>query len=173
LGDISNPEEYIARSISTTSKALSYIVKRGLKIDRLIYTSSSSVYGNNMFCRESDTLQPLSLHSSLKIANERLVSNFCREVGIDYTITRIFNMYGGDDNFSIVSKIIDSYRGGDRLTIFNNGSAIRDFIHIDDVVYIYNRLLSLRNRAKVLNIGLGVGISVADILKFLEEHIYI
>ncbi len=72
-------------------------------------------------------------------------------------------MYGGDDNFSIVSKIIDSYRGGDRLTIFNNGSAIRDFIHIDDVVYIYNRLLSLRNRAKVLNIGLGVGISVADI----------
>ncbi len=36
----------------------------------------------------------------------------------------------------------------------NNGSAIRDFIHIDDVVYIYNRLLSLRNRAKVLNIGL-------------------
>jgi len=170
LNDLSNPQEYIERSIMTTAKALKLIKDRKLNINRIIYTSSSSVYGNNVFCKEADPLQPLSLHSSLKISNERLITNFCHQNNIDYTITRIFNMYGRDDNFSIISKIIDSYRNDKTLTIFNNGTAIRDFIHIDDVVDIYKRVLDLKFAIPILNIGLGIGISVAEILSFLKEH---
>ncbi len=139
-------------------------------LNRIVYTSSSSVYGNSEFCREADPLQPLSLHSSLKISNEKLVVSFCHQNNIDYTITRIFNMYGKDDSFSIVSKIIDSYRENRSLTIFNNGIATRDFIYIDDVVDIYKRVLNLKFAIPILNIGLGIGISVAEIISFLKEH---
>lgn len=46
-------------------------------------------------------------------------------------------MYGGNDNFSIISKIIKAYKNNEEL---NNGNAIRDFIHIEDVVDIYSKI---------------------------------
>ncbi len=174
LNDLTNPAEYINRAIMTTSKVLSYILDNNLKVNKIIYTSSSSVYGNNELCHESDSLQPLSLHSSLKIANERLIESFSIKNRIDYTITRIFNMYGGDDNFSIISKIIKAYREDSILNIFNNGSATRDFIHIDDVVKIYKVILNENINAPILNVGRGIEHSVGELISFLESRgIYI
>jgi UDP-glucose 4-epimerase len=170
LNDLSSPSEYISRSIMTTAIVLEYIKTHNLTINKIIYTSSSSVYGNNELCHESDSLQPLSLHSSLKIANEKLISTFCNENRIDYTITRIFNMYGGDDSFSIVSKIIKAHRDNDILNIFNKGVATRDFIHILDVVEIYKVLLRDKINANILNIGRGIEMSVANLIEFLKEH---
>ena len=174
LNDLSNPAEYINRAIMTTAKVLNYILDNNLNINKIIYTSSSSVYGNNELCHESDPLQPLSLHSSLKIANERLIESFAIKNRIDYTITRIFNMYGGDDNFSIISKIVKAYREDTILNIFNNGSATRDFIHIDDVVKVYRVILNENINAPILNVGRGIEQSVGELISFLESRgIYI
>ena len=119
-------------------------------------------------------MQPLSLHSSLKIANERLIESFAIKNRIDYTITRIFNMYGGDDNFSIISKIIEAYRDDSVLNIFNNGNATRDFIHINDVVKIYKVILNENINAPILNVGRGIEHSVRELISFLESRgIYI
>jgi UDP-glucose 4-epimerase len=173
LNNLNNPAEYIGRSIMTTANVLNYIKDGNLPINKIIYTSSSSVYGNNEFCSESDPLQPLSLHSSLKIANEKLIENFAIANRIEYTITRIFNMYGGDDHFSIVSKIINAYRANETLKIFNNGTATRDFIHIYDVVKVYKTILN-RINAPILNVGRGIEMSVAELLSFLKDNnIYI
>jgi len=114
-------------------------------------------------------LKPLNLHASLKISNEKLIEKFCVENSIDYTITRLFNMYGGDDKFSIISKIINSYKNDELLTIVNNGNSIRDFIHIDDVVRIYKRLLEVKD-IKIINIGTGEGTSVKHIIDFLKNR---
>jgi len=170
LNDLSSPSEYISRSIMTTATVLEYIKKHNLSINKIIYSSSSSVYGNNELCHESDPLQPLSLHSSLKIANEKLVASFCNENRIDYTITRIFNMYGGDDHFSIVSKIVKAYKNDEVLNIFNRGTATRDFIHICDVVEVYKTLLEEKINANILNLGRGIEMSVANLLEFLEKN---
>lgn len=170
LNDLSNPSEYISRSIMTTATVLEYIKEHNLDINKIIYSSSSSVYGNNELCHETDSLQPLSLHSSLKIANEKLIATFCNENRIDYTITRIFNMYGGDDHFSIVSKIVNAYRNDETLNIFNKGSATRDFIHICDVVEVYRTLLNDKINANILNLGRGIEMSVANLIEFLQEH---
>ena len=169
LNDISEPIEYINRSIMITAKVLEYIVINALDVNKIIYTSSSSVYGNNILCNESDILNPLSLHSSLKVANEKLIEKFCIDNKIDYTIARIFNMYGGNDSFSVVSKIINAYKNNQGLTIVNNGNAIRDFIHIDDVVSIYIKLLEI-NDTHILNIGTGSGSSIKGILDFLSNN---
>ncbi len=167
LGNIDSAEQYIDNSIVVTAKVLDYFSKS--KINKIIYTSSSSVYGNNILCNEKDELKPLNLHASLKVANEKLVEIFCLKNNIDFTIARIFNMYGGDDKFSVISKIIDVYKTADELTIVNNGNAIRDFIHIDDVVNAYKNLLIVKN-IPVVNIGTSNGISIRSILEYLKNH---
>jgi nucleoside-diphosphate-sugar epimerase len=166
LNDISDPFDYISNSILSTSKILSQI--KGLNINKIIYTSSSSVYGDNPYCKEEDLLSPLNLHSSLKVANEKLIEKYCTENAIKYHIIRIFNMYGGDDNFSVISKIIKAYKKNEVLKIVNNGSAIRDFIHINDVTNVYKYILENNVDYSILNIGSGKGISLSILLEYLE-----
>ena len=168
LNDLSNPGEYIERSIGITTTVLDYIIRNKILIEKLIYTSSSSVYGNNILCSETDQVMPLNLHASLKLANEKLIEKFASDENIDYTIVRIFNMYGGEDKFSIISKIIGAYKNNTLLTIVNNGNGIRDFIHIEDVANIYPKLLELKN-IPILNVGTGEGVSIKSILDYLKN----
>ena len=167
LNNIENYTQYIQQAILSTSMILDYLSPNN--IEKIIYTSSSSVYGTNPLCKEGDTLKPINLHASLKIANEKIVESYASKHNIDYTITRIFNMYGGDDKFSIISKIIDAYENSKVLTIVNSGSAIRDFIYIDNVVEAYSKILYIRD-IPIVNIGKGEGNSVQNILKFLEQN---
>jgi len=167
LNNIESYTQYIQQAILSTSMILDYLSPNN--IEKIIYTSSSSVYGTNPLCKEGDTLKPINLHASLKISNEKIVESYASKHNIDYTITRIFNMYGGDDKFSIISKIIDAYENSKVLTTVNSGSAIRDFIHIDNVVEAYSKILYIRD-IPIVNIGKGKGNSVQNILKFVEQN---
>ena len=169
LGDLSSPENYIEFSLGATSKILQYIQENNFKINKIIYTSSSSVYGNNILCKESDELKPISLHAALKVANEKMIEHYSLEHNIDYTIARIFNMYGGNDKFSVISKILNSCKSDLVFTVANHGSAIRDFINIDDVVKIYEKLLKIAH-IPLLNIGTGEGVSIKNMIDFLKIH---
>ncbi|WP_434637981.1 SDR family oxidoreductase [Sulfurimonas sp. NW7] len=167
LNNFDSSSSYITNAILITSLVLDYF--KNADINKIIYTSSSSVYGNNILCNESDELKPMNLHASLKVANEKLIEKYCNEYKIDYTITRIFNMYGGNDKFSVISKIINAHKNNQEIKIVNNGNAIRDFIHIDDVVFIYSKLLKIQN-IKILNVGTGFGSSIKGILEFLSNN---
>ena len=169
LNDLSSPTEYIDNAISTTANILMFIKDKSSKVNKVVYTSSSSVYGNNESCIETDVLQPLSLHATLKLANEKLVSQFCSAEDIDYTIARVFNMYGGNDEFSIVSKIIKAYKNQHSISLINDGNAIRDFIHINDVVEAYKIILTSSD-IDVVNVASGQGKSVRIILDYLHER---
>lgn len=169
LGDLSSPENYVELSLGATSKVLQYIQENSFEINKIIYTSSSSVYGNNILCKESDELKPLSLHAALKVANEKMIEQYSLEHNINYTIARIFNMYGGNDHFSVISKILYCCKNDLIFTIANHGSAIRDFINIDDVVKIYEKLLKIVHLPHV-NIGTGEGVSIKNMIDFLKIH---
>jgi UDP-glucose 4-epimerase len=169
LNDLSSPTEYIDNAISTTANILMFIKDKSSKVNKVVYTSSSSVYGNNESCIETDVPQPLSLHATLKLANEKLVSQFCSAEDIDYTIARVFNMYGGNDEFSIVSKIIKAYKNQQSISLINDGNAIRDFIHINDVVEAYKIILTSSD-IDVVNVASGHGKSVRIILDYLHER---
>lgn len=167
LGDRKNYKKYIEQAIMSTAMILDYFSET--KIKNIIYTSSSSVYGNNSLCNESDSLDPLNFHASLKISNEKMVEGYAKKHQINCTITRIFNMYGGDDDFSVISKIVSAFENTSVLKVVNNGEGVRDFIHIDDVVAGYMRILNTKD-LPIINIGTGRGSSVEEILKFLDNH---
>jgi len=171
LNDNTNFDEYIVKSLLNTSKILTFLVNRNVKINKIIYTSSSSVYGNNKFCSEQDQVKPINFQGALKVTNEELIKRFCIEHNINYTITRVFNMYGGDDNFSIISKIKNAYVNKTILNVINDGKGLRDYIHINDVVKIYKLLLDDKNKTpKILNIASGQSKRIFDILNFLNKN---
>jgi len=167
LNNYLDPLKYIQESILILATLLEQIKLFSLKVKKIIYTSSASVYGTNNYCTESDNLMPLNLQSSLKVSCEKLVIGFCDKMNINYAVTRVFNMYGGNDKFSIISKIIDSVERNSEMTLINNGMAIRDFIHIDDVVYCYIKLLNL-NESQIINVASGEGISIKMIVDYLK-----
>jgi UDP-glucose 4-epimerase len=171
LNDNTDFNNYIEKSILNTSRILSFLINNNIRINKLIYTSSSSVYGNNKFCSEEDQVKPMNLQGALKVSNEELIKRICKNNNINYTIARVFNMYGGDDKFSIISKIKDCYFEVKVLNIINNGKAIRDYIHIDNVAEIYKILINnIKNLPKILNIANGKGTRVVDLLHSLENE---
>jgi UDP-glucose 4-epimerase len=168
-----NPPLYVDMSISLTVKILTYFINNGAKINKIIYTSSSSVYGNSSTTDEDSQPCPVSIPSSLKRLNEQFLEKICSQHNLNLTVARIFNMYGGNDEFSIIRKIYDCYLNKTVLTIFNNGKSIRDFIHIDNVVDVYEKLLLDSSiNIQILNIGSGKGQSLSNILKNLSKNGY-
>lgn len=169
LNDFSDPKEYITDSIYLLSSIFSDIKSLNMKnIDKIIYTSSAAVYGNNPKCKESDLLMPQNLYGSLKLSSEKLIESCCETLGIKYTIARIFNMYGGKDLFSIIGKMIRAALDETVIKIANHGDAVRDFVHIDDVVAIYIKLLNDTN-VKHINIANGRGVSIKSIMDTIES----
>ena len=84
-------------------------------------------------------------------------------------VIRLFNLYAGADNFSIIQKIINSYSNKREFTLFNNGEGIRDFIHVLDACKIYKLILNSRkNLPDYLDLGSGSGISIKSILDFIQ-----
>lgn len=167
LNDLSDLKGYIDSALTISAKVLDQV--RACQVNKLIYTSSASVYGNNSRCKESDVLSPLSLHASLKVANERLIEQYCGEHNINFTIARLFNLYGGNDSFSVISKILDAIRENRAVTIINDGSGIRDFVYIEDAVSVYLALLE-KTAPSIVNVASGHGTSVGLILEHLKIH---
>ena len=81
-----------------------------LKINKLIYTSSSAIYGsiNSKTPTKNDFNR--NLYASTKLACESLVTNFCLKNKIKLIIMRPFNIYGENETFSFISRLIDAYK---------------------------------------------------------------
>ncbi len=136
-------------------------------IDKVIFTSSSSVYGSNPWAAESDRCDITNLYASLKFASELFLREHLADTRIALIITRVFNMYGGADEFSVVSKIANALSLGTGFQVSNHGRSVRDFVHVRDVVEIYQRLLA-STFSGVVNVGSGTGLSVSDLIEKAE-----
>ena len=173
LKSYSNPGLYIDLSISLTIGVLMHLINNGFDINKIIYTSSSSVYRSSVIADENLQVSPIGIAPSLKYINEQFLEKICHQHNLNLTIARVFNLYGGNDKFSIISKVINCYLNDSVLKTINNGDAIRDFIHIDDVVKVYIKLLSNPSiGAGILNIGTGKGQSLSMILNRLNSKGY-
>ena len=84
------------------------------KINKIIYTSSSGIYGlKESFNDEKIDIFNRELYSSFKLAAEKLIINYCNKQNKNYFIMRIFNTYGDErDSFSFVEKIIRAKKSG-------------------------------------------------------------
>ncbi len=138
------------------------------KIKKILYTSSSSVYGSINNKIKVFDINNRYIYSSTKLSCEMLLKNFSNKSKIDLDICRVFNLYGKNDNFSIISKLKSVLKNkNEKITIYNNGNSIRDFIHVNDVSKIYKKLL-LKKGSEIIDIGSGKGLRIIDLIHNLK-----
>ncbi len=119
------------------------------KINKIIYSSSSSVYNSIRKDYQFKDSNNRSLYSSTKIACENLIYNFASKNNISFLILRIFNMYSDKgDKFSIISKLSNKIKKKEKIQIFNQGENIRDYIHVKDVVRLIDFFLKKKKFSK-------------------------
>ena len=165
---IKDPAIYINYSISYLSEFIKCCMKYINNISTILFTSSSAIYGFNSLAKEDDPYNINSLYASLKISSELLMEQYLADLNVNIVITRIFNMYGGNDQFSVISSIINSIKNDKKFILNNKGESIRDFIHIVDVCKIYKKILDSNFKGK-LNICSGSGVSINNLIYSAEK----
>lgn len=168
LNNFKNYEDFYQNSLLSLSKFLDLINR--IKIEKIIYSSSSAVYNslNSKLISEKDLNR--KIYSTTKIAAENMLSNFCTKKNISFVNARLFNMYGNDDNFSFISKLIRSFKENKSLVINNKGYSIRDFIHVNDIAKIYQILLKKKKYFfGSIDVGTGIGVKISDIINFVGK----
>jgi UDP-glucose 4-epimerase len=153
------------------------VAARDVGVKRIIYASSSLVYGNGPIVskKEHDSLHPDSPYAVSKLTGEYYCNVFAALYGLKTTSLRYFNVYGpGEDPSSpyagIIPRFIEQALRGDALEIHGDGGQSRDFTYIDDVVNA--NLLAVHSEEGIggaFNVGQGVAYSLLEVVDFLQD----
>ena len=155
-------------SIHYLAKYITLFKKYKKNINCILFTSSCAVYGESTLADERDEYKITNLYSSLKVASELMLKKYLIDTNINLIFARIFNMYGEEENFSVISKILDSFKNDRIFNLNNNGEGIRDYIHVRDVVNIY-KILLIKKFNGVINISTSKGISIKEVIEKSRE----
>lgn len=145
---------------------------RESNIKRVVYASSSAVYGDDqrMPKIEAEIGRSLSPYAMTKYYNEICAEFFARVYGLETVGLRYFNVFGPRQNpegayAAVIPKWIDALKAGKIPVIYGDGSAVRDFCSVPNVV-LANILAAFEPEAsgKVFNIGCGVSTSLNELL---------
>jgi len=162
------PSRLLDSNVMSTATLLE--ASRQQRVKRLVFLSSCAVYGEDMRTGEDSLCCPITINGISKHLNEKLVAEFCSANGIEYQILRVFNSYGGDDRFSIFSKLKRALLSGTPFTLNNDGRMQRDFIHVADVASIVLKLSGANISHTHLNIGTGVATKISTLVDRVAEQ---
>jgi UDP-glucose 4-epimerase len=170
--------------VSTRSPRLDFLVNTGgvfnvllaaktHGIEKVVYASSASVYGNPRYIpiNEDDRLNILNPYAASKLSGENFCSSFYETYGVPVVILRYSNVYGLNQSptnpyCGVVSKFFEKLMGGMPPLIHGDGEQTRDFTYVSDVVKA--TLLSALNPKAVgdtFNVGSGKETSVNRLAK--------
>ena len=170
---ISHPIDYTETNVNGTVKVCE--LARRLNVDKIIFSSSSSVYGSNPHTPWSENLElmPQSPYAQTKVLSEKYLKDFSEESNIDVLVFRFFSVYGPRMRPDLMmSKMANCIFSGECLKIFGDGSASRDYTFIDDIVESVMRGIETDcGKHEVLNVGSGNPISLKELISIFENII--
>ena len=140
---------------------------------RLVFSSSSSVYGQALDypVSEDRPLSPISPYGVTKAACEALVTAYTSQYGLKASSLRYFTVYGPRQRSDMAfAKWIRSAFLGEPVRVFGDGTAIRDFTYVDDVVAA--TLLAAGSKSsghQIYNVAGGSPVSLLEVLELLRE----
>lgn len=158
---------------------------RRFKVPRLVYVSSSSVYGNQEthLLHEDMTPEPLSPYGLQKLVGEQYCTLYARLFGVTIASLRYFNVYGPRETSEgpytlVVARFRQQRNAGKPLTIYGDGLQTRSYTYVDDVVRatVSASVADLPISSNtILNIGSEEETSVLEIARLVGgeiKHIY-
>jgi UDP-glucose 4-epimerase len=143
---------------------------------RVVFASSGgTVYGilASVPANELHSTHPRCAYGVSKLAIEKYLGLYHALWGLDCVALRISNAYGPGQqvgrNFGAISTFAANAAAGEPITVFGDGSVIRDYLYIDDLVAAFVAAGNHRGGPTVMNIGSGVGSSLNDIIAALRQ----
>ena len=187
---IEDPSKYFSANVAGMNRVLKVLSAVG--IDKIIFSSTASVYGNNCMdkpANEDTLLNPVNPYAETKLMGERMIYWMANRYGWKYVIFRYFNVAGAAMDTSnglrvknpthIIPNINKTALGqNDALKIYGDdyetrdGSCIRDYIHVNDLADAHIRALNYLyqgNPSQTFNLGNGEGYSVLEIINAAKE----
>ena len=151
--------------------------RHAANVPKLVYASSSSVYGGNrkMPFEESDKVDnPVSLYAATKKANELMAHTYSHLYGMQTIGLRFFTVYGAWYRPDMaLSLFADAMLHGRPIKVFNNGDMLRDFTYVDDIVDGIVRVVESGNlpRYDIFNIGNHRSEKLLDVINVLADSL--
>lgn len=175
---IANPIEAVSINSVGTATVLQCAREAGVK--RVMYSSTSSAYGNNTIpnveTQPDDCLNPYSVS---KVNGEKLCSMYTNLFGLDTVIFRYFNVYGNrqptrGQYAPVIGLFLKQALNDQPLTIIGSGEQRRDFTHVSDVVsaniIAATKDVDKNSFGQVYNVGNGVNYSINEIAEMISSN---
>ncbi|MFN0187193.1 MAG: SDR family oxidoreductase [Bacteroidia bacterium] len=174
---IKNP---IATSDANTTGFINMLIAaRDNGVNRVVYASSSSVYGDSTISpkKEGNLGRPLSPYAVSKLTNELYASVFAMHYGMEIVGLRYFNVFGPNQDpngpyAAAIPLFMNSLLFGKDAVIYGDGEQTRDFTFVENAVQANIRALFTTNTEafnKVYNVAVGESVSVNKLYKIIGD----
>jgi len=163
-------DRYVHDNIVATQRLLEAV--RAVPIDRLVFASSSSVYGDaEMFpTKETALPRPVSPYGMTKLAAEHLAFVYSRNFGVPTTSLRYFTVYGPRQRPDMAfSRFMEAMAENQEIEIFGDGEQTREFTYVSDAVDGTIKAASAEVVGQIINLGGGSRVTVNRVLDTLGE----
>jgi len=168
---IAQPLLYADVNVNGTIVLLELAKKHG--IDKFIFGSSSSVYGNNEkvpFSENDNVDFPISPYAATKKAGELICHSYHHLYGMSMTCLRFFTVYGPRQRPDLaIHKFARLIEQDNPIPVYGDGSMMRDFTYIDDII---NGIVAAMGRCdgfNIYNLGESQPITVNDLITEIEK----
>lgn len=163
---------YTERNINATQVILE-AAKQVTSLKRIVYASSSSIYGNAVTMPTPETLCPLpvSPYGITKLAGERLCWLYQQNFNVPVTALRYFTVYGPRQRPDMAfHKFFKAAIGGEGINIFGDGKQTRDYTFVRDIVAANLAAGEIPEAiGEVFNIGGGSRVTLIELLNLMEQ----
>jgi UDP-glucuronate 4-epimerase len=168
---IARPLLYVDVNVNGTMVMLE-AAKRN-KIDKFVFASSSSVYGNNRkvpFSEDDNVDFPISPYAATKKAGELLCHTYHHLCGMSITCLRYFTVYGPRQRPDLaIHKFAKLIEQGKAIPVYGDGSMMRDFTYIDDIIDGTVAAMEKCSGFNIYNLGESQPITVNDLIAEIEK----
>lgn len=173
---IEHPRETMQNNVISTLNVLEASRKYG--IERVVFSSTSAVYGNSFFLPnvETNPVDCLNTYSISKYSGEQLCQMYYNLYGLKTIIFRYFNVYGERQPLvgsyaPVLGIFLRQKNNNEPLTLIGDGYQTRDFVHVSDVVSanIIASQKELYKYGEVFNVGTGLSTSIESIAVLISS----
>ena len=168
-----NPKNSFEQNIVNTFNLLQRI--KHSKVKKIVFASSSSVYGDAKILptnEEYGPLCPISHYGASKLACEAIVSSFCYNYDIDGIILRPANVIGSRGRHGLIWDLVRKLKNDkNRLEVLGDGKQTKSFIHISDMIKgILQSMKKGEDGVEIFNVGSEDGVEIINVAKIVCKN---
>ena len=168
-----HPEAYVQTNIVGFFNILELVRKHNIK--KIIYASSSSVYGKEeptSVPHEDNTNEPISLYAATKMSNELMAHVYSHAYGISTIGLRFFTVYGPFWRPDMaIAKFNKNISSGKPIDVYNFGNMQRSFTYIDDIVEGIIKSINYECVFEIFNLGNDNLVPLESMIEILENYL--